>query len=126
MLYFSYGHDLNYRSVVEWYDLNGARPPLPKPMKPAIATNHRLAFPMFSAYWQGGVAGLMPEPGKRVPGGLLDVTPDQLAMLGEFNARSVDPFTGRERGEFRMTEITVTPYGGGKPLRAVTFVPAFF
>jgi hypothetical protein len=124
MLYFSYAHDLNYRSLVEWHDLRGLCAPLPKPMKSVIATNFRLAFPVFSGYWQGGAAGLIAEPGKRVPGGLVEVTREHLDMLGEFNERTNDPLTGRERGAFRLTDIAVTPYGGGKPIRAATFVPA--
>jgi hypothetical protein len=117
MLYFSYGHDLNERSILEWFDQAGVRAPRFKSMTPAIARNYRLAFPVYSAYWQGGVAGLIAEPGKRVPGGLLDLSPQLLELLGEFHSV--------QTGLYRRAEVLVTPYArAGKPLRAATFVPA--
>lgn len=115
MLYFSYGHDLNYRSVVEWCDLNGVRAPLPKAMTPGVASNHRLAFPVYDDYWLGGVAALIPEPGKRVSGGLLEVSDDVIELLGRLNAS--------DRRASRLVPVPVTPYKGGKPVRAFTFVP---
>src|SRR5438045_6773181 len=73
MWYFSYGHDLNDRALAEWYDLNRLRAQPPRKMTAAVANNFRIAFPVFSSYWQGGVAGIVHEPGKRVAGALVDL-----------------------------------------------------
>lgn len=122
MWYFSYGHDLNDRSLAEWYDLNRLRSYPPRKRIAAVANNFRIAFPVFSPYWQGGVAGLIPEPGKRVAGALIDLPEKHYDRLAEFNDALLDE-RGLPRGAFRPQTISVTPYIGGEAVEAVAFVP---
>jgi hypothetical protein len=122
MLYFAYAHDVNYRSLVEWCDLTGRRAPLPRRQSPAVAINQRLAFPIYSDYWQGGVAGLMPDPGKRVSGAMLDLPDNQLDLISEFFDRRLDQH-GKERGAYKLVELTIEPYGKGERRIAHTFLP---
>jgi hypothetical protein len=122
MWYFSYGHDLNDRSLAEWYDLNRLRAQPPRKMIAATAINFRIAFPVFSSYWQGGVAGMIPEPGKRVAGALIDLPDKYYVRIAEFNDALLDE-RGLPRSAFRPQTITVTPYTGGEAVEALAFVP---
>ncbi len=122
MQYFAYGHDVNYRSLVEWCDLSGRRAPLPRRMTAAVAINQRLAFPIYSDYWQGGIAGIMAEPGKRVSGAFMEVPDAQMDLIADFHGRTLDAH-GKERGPFRLAEIAVEPYGRGNRTKAFAFIP---
>jgi len=122
MWYFSYGHDLNDRSLAEWYDLNRLRAQPPRKMTAAIANNFRIAFPVFNSYWQGGVAGIVPEPGKRVAGALVDLPDKHYERLAEFNDARLDE-RAVPRGAFRPQTISVAPYTGGEAVEALAFVP---
>jgi hypothetical protein len=122
MLYFSYGHDLNDRSLAEWFDQNRLRSQPPRKMTAATAVNFRIAFPLFSSYWQGGVAGMIPAPGKRVAGALVELADKHFDHLAEFNDARLDD-RGLPRGAYRPLTISVTPYTGGEAVEALTFVP---
>jgi hypothetical protein len=122
MWYFSYGHDLNDRSLAEWYDQSRLRAQPPRKMTASTAVNFRIAFPVFSSYWQGGVAGMIPEPGKRVAGALIDLPDKHYERLADFNDALLDE-RGIPRGAFRPHTISVTPYTGGDAVEAIAFVP---
>ena len=123
MWYFAYGHDMNWRSLAEWCDHSGVRPlgsRATATARGATLSNYRLAFPRFSEYWNGGVADIIPEPGKSVAGALVPLPPRALELLAQMHERRLDR-DGREVGATQLVDVTVTPYRGGDRIAAVTF-----
>lgn len=121
MYYFAYGHDLNWRSVAEWCDRHGVRANLPRvEARAAVLQNYRIAFAQYDEYWNGGVADVVPEPGKSVAGGLISIAPRTLELLEQLHNRVLD-FNGREIGRSQLIDVNVNPYRGGERISAVTF-----
>jgi hypothetical protein len=109
--YFAYGSDLNFDSIADW--CSHADRPLPRreALRPAVLAHHRLCFPVYDSFWQGGVADIAPQPGKMVSGALMELSGHGLETL--------ERMFGRSRS--RRTIVSVTPYAGGPPVEAVTF-----
>lgn len=72
---YTYG-SLN-RGMIE--SLTGTR--LVRPPVPAYLDNHIRIFADYSDYWSGAVASVYPNPGTRVYGALVYLTPDQFEAL---------------------------------------------
>jgi hypothetical protein len=119
MWYFAYGHDMNWRSIAEWADQNSLRPPVLRSQgKPAVLSNHRLAFPRYDEQWGGGVADIIDEPGKSVFGALVHISVPVFKLLEALYDRRVDE-KGREIGASKLIDVSVAPYSGGDRIAAV-------
>lgn len=120
MWYFAYGIDLNWDAVGEWCQDNGRVTPWRETPKPAVLENYRLCFPAYDPYWRGGVADVIPEPGKTVKGVLFRVRPAVMNVLDEMFGRSQDTW-GRENGVRRRYRVTVRSYASPQPVGATIF-----
>src|SRR5216110_2299824 len=120
MWYFAYGSNLNSRAVAEWARHFGHRPPAMKSGKPAVLDNYRLCFPIFSEYWQGGIADIVYDPGKYVAGALYDLPDNDLKVLDAKVERKLDP-SAKEIGVYKRIEVRVAPLGKGEPVQAITY-----
>jgi Gamma-glutamyl cyclotransferase, AIG2-like len=120
MWYFAYGTDLNWHSLLDWARSAGC--PIPQRGAPqrAVLTNHRLCFPIYDEQWRGGVADVVPEPGKTVSGALFNIRPSLLATLDRLFGRTQDKWD-RENGIRRRARASVMPYCGGRPISAVLY-----
>src|SRR5687768_2649580 len=119
MFYFAYGHDMNWRSIAEWADQNSLRPPVLRSHgKPAVLQNYRLAFARYDEQWGGGVADIIEEPGKQVFGALVHVSVPVFKLLERMHDRRVTE-QGREIGQTKLIDVSVTPYAGGERIAAV-------
>jgi hypothetical protein len=109
--YFAYGSDLHRDSIADW--CRHADRPLPRrdELRPAVLTHHRICFPTHEAFWRGGVADIVPQPGKSVSGALMQISHHGLETL--------ERMAGRSRSQ--RTLVRVTPYAGGPPVEAITF-----
>ena len=109
--YFAYGSDLHRDSIADW--CKHADRPLPRreDVRPAVLTHHRICFPVHEDFWQGGIADIVPEPGKSVSGALMELSSHGLETL--------ERIAGRSRA--LRTIVRVTPYAGGPPVEAITF-----
>jgi len=110
MMYFAYGIDLDASTLMEWTRDNSLPVPARTLVGPASLDNHRLAFPIYSEAWQGGVADVAPQAGKSVAGVLFDVSERTLKLL--------DGFFGPK---YRRVKIVATLYRGHMPVEAVTY-----
>src|SRR3954465_14538310 len=119
MWYFAYGSNLNARAVAEWCRHHGHRPPSLKPGRPAVLDNYRLCFPIFSEYWQGGIADIVYDPGKYVAGALFDLSEAELKTLDAKVGRKLE--NDKEVGIYKRIEVTVAPLGKGEPVKAFTY-----
>jgi hypothetical protein len=109
--YFAYGFDLNFDSIADWC-MHADRPlPRRENLRPAVLAHHRLCFPAYEPFWQGGVADIAQQPGKMVSGALMELSCHGLETL--------ERMPGRSRSQ--RTTVWVTPYVGGPPVEAVTF-----
>jgi hypothetical protein len=109
--YFAYGSDLHRDAIADW--CKHADRPLPRreDVRPAVLTHHRICFPIHEAFWQGGIADIVPEPGKSVSGALMEISNHGFETLERMAGRSLA----------RRTTVRVTPYAGGPPVEAITF-----
>lgn len=120
MWYFAYGSNLNSKAVAEWCRHYGHRAPVLKPGKPAVLDNYRLCFPIYSEYWGGGIADIVYDPGKYVPGVLFDLSDADLKVLDQKVGRKCDS-AGRETGTYKRIEVKVAPLARGEKVAAFTY-----
>ncbi len=120
MLYFAYGSNLNYRSVADWARHYGHKPPALRGGRPAILDNYRLAFPVFSEYWGGGTADIVPEPGKSVSGAVFELGESDWETLDAKVRRHVED-GGTETGVYKKINVVVRPLGRGPTMKAMTY-----
>jgi hypothetical protein len=109
--YFAYGSDLHRDAVADW--CKHADRPLPRreAVRPAVLTHHRICFPIHETFWQGGIADIVPEPGKSVSGALMEISNHGFETLERMAGRSLA----------KRTIVRVTPYAGGPPVEAIAF-----
>ena len=121
MWYFAYGSDLNSRAVSEWCRHHTLRAPSLKPGRPSVLDNYRLCFPIFSEYWQGGIADIVYDPGKYVAGGdcLIYLIRNLKRSIKKSNVASMPP-AQRSASTKRIT-VKVSPLGKGESVEAVTY-----
>jgi len=74
MLYFAYGSNLEPNQML-------ARCPQHRVVGLAVLRDHRIAFPLYSQRWGGGVASVVTTHGESVWGVLHDLTESDLAAL---------------------------------------------
>ena len=120
MWYFAYGSNLNSRAVAEWCRHYGYRPPAMRPGRPAVLSNYRLAFQIFSEYWGGGIGDIVYDPGKYVMGALFEVSEAELTVLDAKVGRKVD-HNGKEVGVYQRIEVKATHLGKTDEVPAVTY-----
>ena len=77
MLYFAYGSNLDPEQM-------RSRCPGSRPAGLAVLHDHRLTFPLFSARWNGGAAGVAHAHGESVWGMVYELTDADLAALDGF------------------------------------------
>lgn len=87
--------------------------------KSAVLDNYRLCFPIYSLYWGGGTADVVYDPGKSVCGVLFELSENDLRTLDHKVERRVDG--DREIGVYKRIDVTVSPFGKGVPIKAVTY-----
>ena len=109
--YFAYGSDLHRDSIADWCKHADRPQPRREDLRPAVLTHHRICFPFHEEFWQGGIADIVPEPGKSVSGALMELSSHGLETL--------ERMAGRSRAQ--RTIVRVTPYAGGPPVEAITF-----
>lgn len=109
--YFAYGSDLHRDAIADW--CRHADRPLPRreDLRPAVLTHHRICFPTHESFWQGGVADIVPAPGKSVSGALMEMSAHGLDTL--------ERMPGRSRSS--RVIVRVTAYAGGPPIEAITY-----
>lgn len=76
------------------------RAPEYKPVGKAYLPDHTIQFCRWSSQWRCGLASAVPSPGERVWGMILDVTEEDLKLMGEFEG-DVPP------GAYRHLTVTV-------------------
>jgi len=109
--YFAYGSDLHHDSIADW--CKHADRPLPRrdDLRPAVLTHHRICFPVHEPFWRGGIADIVPAPGKSVSGALME--------MSSYGLETLERMPGRSR--LHRAIVRVTPYTGGPPVEAITF-----
>jgi hypothetical protein len=109
--YFAYGSDLHRDSIADW--CRNADRPLPRRenVRPAVLSHHRICFPAHEDFWGGGIADIVPAPGKSVSGALMELSSHGLDTL--------ERMAGRTRAQRAI--VRVTPYAGGPPVEAITY-----
>jgi gamma-glutamylcyclotransferase len=120
MWYFAYGSDLNSKSLLEWSERLGLVPPARSGPKGAILRNYRLCFPVYDEAWDGGVADVVPEPGKFVAGVLFNIHRISLQQLDRLFLPESDESRSRLHARVRVT-VPVYPYSGGEAVQAITY-----
>jgi hypothetical protein len=119
MLYFAYGSNLNARAVADWCRHYGHPAPSLTAGKSAVLDNYRLCFPIFSAYWGGGTADIVYDPGKSVSGVLFDLTDAEMAVIDLKTERKL--VGTRETGVYKRIDVAVCPVGKIDPVKATTY-----
>jgi hypothetical protein len=109
--YFAYGSDLHRDSIADWCKHADRPVPRREDLRPAVLTHHRICFPIHEDFWRGGIADIVPAPGKSVSGALMEMSSHGLETL--------ERMAGRSRSQ--RTIVRVTPYTGGPPVEAITF-----
>lgn len=79
MLYFAYGSNLDPQQMAE-------RCPGHKVVGMGAVHDHRLAFPLTSHDWGGGVASIVPSHGATVWGVVYDLSDEHLATLDRYES----------------------------------------
>jgi gamma-glutamylcyclotransferase len=74
MYYFAYASNLNRKQMAE-------RCPDSKPKFPATLPNHKLIFAGWLRKWHGATASIKPFQGKKVVGGVYEVSESDMACL---------------------------------------------
>jgi gamma-glutamylcyclotransferase (GGCT)/AIG2-like uncharacterized protein YtfP len=120
MLYFAYGSNLD---PVQMRD----RCPGHQVVGLAVLQEHRIAFPVFSPDWGGGVAGPVPAHGRQVWGVLYELSDAQMAALDSYEGFKGpgDQHNFYDRGT--VTVDVTRPDDGSVPrrVRAATYFPHF-
>ena len=91
----------------------------------AVLPDHRLSFPLYSNYWEGGVAGLLHAHGEKVWGVLCELSEKDLAAL---DAHEGWQGPGNQHNLYERQTVTVElvrPEDGSAPrrVRAATYYP---
>src|SRR5262249_47980262 len=118
MLYFAYGSHLDPGEMQ-------ASCPGHRVVGVAVLHDHRLAFPLYSNRWEGGVAGLVHAHGEKVWGVLSELTEADLAALDEHEGWKGP---GNQHNLYERETVTVElvhPVDGSAPrrVRAATYYP---
>jgi hypothetical protein len=118
MLYFAYGSDLDPSEMK-------AMCPEHRVIGLAVLPDHRLAFPLYSHPWEGGVAGLVHAHGQKVWGVLHELTEADLHAL---DAHEGWQGPGNQHNLYERETVTVElvrPEDGSAPrrVRASTYTP---
>ncbi|MBS3817502.1 MAG: gamma-glutamylcyclotransferase [Candidatus Thermoplasmatota archaeon] len=96
--YFAYGSNLNPDQMEErGIKVVGT--------KNANLPGWRLAFTIYSESWEGGVADIIPRPGKKVEGVVYTIDEESLENLDRYEGRQV--LNDMERGMYRRQYIPV-------------------
>jgi gamma-glutamylcyclotransferase len=112
--WFIYGSSLSRRAFAEWSDRHGyALPDFSRAFAARLA-GYRLSFDVWSGFWGGAVASLIPAAGTHVEG---------VALPLPGNSRTlVDHKEGALSGLYEPFAVQVTPLSGGEqPLEALAF-----
>jgi gamma-glutamylcyclotransferase len=109
--YFAYGSDLHRDSIVDWCRFSQRALPRREELRPAVLAHHRICFPTYDEFWRGGVADIVPSPGKTVSGALMELSGHGLETLERL----------ANRCRARRTIVRVSTYTGGHPVEAITF-----
>jgi hypothetical protein len=117
MWYFAYGSDLSNESIMDWSKSIGQFVPPRGAPQPAVLLNHRLCFPAFEEFWQGGAADAVPEVGKSVGGALFKVTASTLRLLDQMAGRKQSKH-GTEQGIRQRQLMEVKPYNSSTTIQA--------
>jgi gamma-glutamylcyclotransferase (GGCT)/AIG2-like uncharacterized protein YtfP len=120
MLYFAYGSDLNWQAMLDWGKANHQFIPARSEPRPAVLGGHRLCFPKYDPFWRGGVADIVPQPGKSVGGALFEMSESALELLDRISNRRVDRH-GRETGDRNRLQVQVNLYHGGNTVEATAY-----
>lgn len=120
MLYFAYGSNLDPAQMRD-------RCPGCVTVGLAVLQDHRLAFPIFSPDWGGGVAGPVHAHGRQVWGVLYELTDAQMATLDSYEGFKGP---GDQHNFYDRETITVNltrPDDGSVPrrVRAAAYFPHF-
>lgn len=75
----------------------------------AYLPDHTIAFCRWSSQWRSGLASVMPSPGERVWGIILEITDEDLKIMDEFENEV-------PQGAFRHLQATVITDTGDKEL----------
>ena len=118
--YFAYGSNLNAAAVTEWCRHYAHKTPALRNGRAAVLDNYRLCFPLFSEYWNGGIADIIYDPGKYVAGAIFDLNPVEMSVLDAKVDRRIDD-AGRELGLYKQIKVKVAPLGKGEPVEAITY-----
>ena len=118
MLYFAYGSDLDPEEMKVCCPGHAV-------VGLAVLHDHRLAFPLYSNHWQGGVAGLVHAHGERVWGVLFELSDTDLQALDEHDGWKGP---GNQHNLYEREPVTVElvrPLDGSAPrrVRAATYSP---
>jgi gamma-glutamylcyclotransferase (GGCT)/AIG2-like uncharacterized protein YtfP len=121
MLYFAYGSNLDPEQM-------RARCPGHHVVGMASLQDYRLAFPLFSSDWGGGVAGLVRAHGEKVWGIVYELTDADLAALDDYEGWRGP---GDQHNLYDRDAVTldlVRPDDGSVPrrVRAHTYLPRAF
>jgi hypothetical protein len=115
MLYFAYGSNLDPEQMRQ-------RCPQHRTIGVAALHDHRIAFPLYSQHWGGGVASVVPAHGQTVWGVLHDITDADLAALDGWEGRKAAGDQHNLYNRESMTVELVRPDDGSVPRRVRAFV----
>jgi hypothetical protein len=87
--------------------------------RPSVLDNFRLCFPIFSEYWNGGVADIIYDPGKYVAGALFDLSDADMKLLDAKIGRKLEG--DKETGIYKRIDVKIAPLGKGEPVMATTY-----
>jgi hypothetical protein len=110
MLYFAYGSNLNP-------DQMRVRAPGHQVVGMAVLREHRLAFPLYSNDWGGGVASIQPLHGGTVWGMLYEVSEEDLAVLDRYEGFRAAGDQHNLYDRLNMTVDVTRPDDGSVPRR---------
>lgn len=118
MLYFAFGSNLNPEQMAH-------RCPGNKVVGMAVLRDHKLAFPLTSPDWDGGVAGVQVAHGQNVWGVVYELTDEHVAALDQYEG-FVGPGDDHNLYERERVWVELTrPDDGSIPrrVRAEYYVP---
>lgn len=97
MRFFIYADNLNPKQLQ-------SRAPEHRFLFNAYLPDHTINFPRWSSQWRGGLASIVPSPGERVWGIVVEITPEDLKILDEFDGEV-------PQGAYRHLEAHVVKEG---------------
>ena len=83
MKYFAYASNLDKKQMKE-------RCPDSQPLFPATLPNYKLIFLGWSRLWKGGVASIQRSQGGKVPGGVYEISDNDLRHLDKYEGYPAD------------------------------------